>query len=159
MAHVTGHFDESALLSRPTAELGRLSSRSLMLGAIGAVGIALGLVTFGDHFADAFWQSYLIGYIFWIGITLGALGILMIQHLTGGAWTMIVGAMALIGDRAAKAAVATNDVWVFYPLNPAPDRQWLPIAWVVLSLIGTGVQLGFTGGEKGRVGRKKPKTK
>jgi hypothetical protein len=89
MAHVTGHFDESALLSRPTAELGRLSSRSLMLGAIGAVGIALGLVTFGDHFADAFWQSYLIGYIFWIGITLGALGILMIQHLTGGAWTMI----------------------------------------------------------------------
>ena len=89
MAHVTGHFDESALLARPTAELGRLGSRSLMLGAVGAVGVALGLVTFGDHFADAFWQSYLIGYIFWIGITLGALGILMIQHLTGGAWTMI----------------------------------------------------------------------
>ena len=57
MAHVTGHFDESALLSRPTAELGRLSSRSLMLGAIGALGIALGLVVFGDEFAEAFWQS------------------------------------------------------------------------------------------------------
>ncbi len=36
---------------------------------------------------EAFWQSYLIAYIFWIGITLGSLGILMIQHLTGGAWT------------------------------------------------------------------------
>jgi hypothetical protein len=71
----------------------------------------------------------------------------------GGAWTVIVGAMALVGDRAAKAAVAANDVWVLYPLNPAPDRQWLPIAWVVLALIGTGVQLGWTGGEKGRVGR------
>jgi uncharacterized protein DUF4203 len=77
----------------------------------------------------------------------------------GGAWTIIVGSMALIGDRAAKAAVAANDVWVLYPLNPAPDRQWLPIAWVVLGLIGTGVQLGWTGGEKGRVGRRKPKTK
>ena len=77
----------------------------------------------------------------------------------GGAWTIIVGSMAIIGDRAAKAAVAANDVWVLYPLNPAPDRQWLPIAWVVLGLIGTGVQLGWTGGEKGRVGRRKPKTK
>jgi len=85
--------------------------------------------------------------------------VIIISTGFGGAWTMIVGAMALIGDRAAKAAVATNDVWVFYPLNPAPDRRWLPIAWVVLSLIGTGVQLGFTAGEKGRVGRKKPKTK
>jgi len=37
---------------------------------------------------DAFWQSYLIAYVFWIGITLGSLGILMVQHLTGGAWTM-----------------------------------------------------------------------
>ena len=45
------------------------------------------------------------------------------------------------------------------PLDPAPGRRWVPIAWIVLSLIGTGVQLGFTGGEKGRVGRKKPKTK
>ena len=77
----------------------------------------------------------------------------------GGAWTILVGSMALIGDRAAKAAVAANDVWVLYPLNPAPERQWLPIAWVVLGLIGTGVQLGWTGGEKGRVGRRKPKTK
>lgn len=85
--------------------------------------------------------------------------VIIISTGFGGAWTMIVGAMALIGDRAAKAAVATNDVWVLYPLNPAPDRQWLPIAWIVLSLIGTGVQLGFTGGEKGRVGRQKPKTK
>jgi hypothetical protein len=77
----------------------------------------------------------------------------------GGAWTMIVGAMALIGDRAALVAAASGDVWVAYPLDPAPGRRWVPIAWIALSLIGTGVQLGWTGGEKGRVGRKKPKTK
>lgn len=77
----------------------------------------------------------------------------------GGAWTMIVGAMALVGDRAALAAAASGDVWVAYPLDPAPGRRWVPIAWIVLSLIGTGVQLGWTGGEKGRVGRRKPKTK
>src|SRR5215831_1553162 len=40
-----------------------------------------------------------------------------------GAWTMIVGAMALMGDRAAKTAVAVNDVWVFYPLDPTSERS------------------------------------
>ncbi|MSO30711.1 MAG: TMEM198/TM7SF3 family protein [Acidobacteria bacterium] len=73
----------------------------------------------------------------------------------GGAWTLIVGAMALVGDRTALAAAAAGDVWVAYPLNPAPGRTWVKIAWVVLSLIGVGVQMGITGGDKGRVGRRK----
>ena len=76
----------------------------------------------------------------------------------GGAWTMIVGAMALIGDRTALAAAVSVDVWVAYPMNPAPDQEWLPIAWLVLGAIGTGVQLGITGGEKGRVVRRKRNT-
>ena len=73
----------------------------------------------------------------------------------GGAWTMIVGAMALVGSRAAIKAVASNDVWVAYPLNPAPGQRWVVIVWMILSLIGAGVQLGITGGEKGRVVKRK----
>jgi hypothetical protein len=75
----------------------------------------------------------------------------------GGAWTMIVGAMALIGDRTALRAAASNDVWVAYPLNPAPGQRWVVAVWIVLSLIGAGVQLGITGGENGRVGKRKKK--
>ena len=75
----------------------------------------------------------------------------------GGAWTMIVGAMALVGDRTALKAAASGDVWVAYPLNPAPGQRWVPIVWIVLSLIGAGVQLGITGGEKGRVVKRKKK--
>ena len=41
-------------------------------------------------------------------------------------------------------------------MNPAPGQQWVPIAWMALGAIGTGVQLGITGGEKGRVGRRNP---
>jgi Domain of unknown function (DUF4203) len=85
--------------------------------------------------------------------------VIIISTAFGGAWTIIVGSMALLGDRAARAALATNDVWVLYPLDPAPGRRWVPIAWIVLSLIGTGVQLGWTGGETGRVGRRTQKTK
>jgi len=94
----------------------------------------------------------------------GAVGSMYLQRYViivgtgfGGAWTMIVGAMALIGDRAAMAAAVSGDVWVAYPLNPAPGQRWVPFAWVILGLIGTGVQLGWTGGEKGRVVRRKKK--
>jgi hypothetical protein len=76
----------------------------------------------------------------------------------GGAWTLIVGAMAMIGDRKALAAAATGDVWVAYPLDPAPGQRWVPILWILVALVGTAVQLGWTGGEKGRVGRRRKKS-
>jgi hypothetical protein len=95
---------------------------------------------------------------------LGAVGAIYLQRYFiivgtgfGGAWTLIVGAMALVGDRTAMAAAAAGDVWVAYPLDPAPGQQWIPIAWMVLGAIGVGVQMGITGGEKGRVGRRKRK--
>jgi Domain of unknown function (DUF4203) len=77
----------------------------------------------------------------------------------GGAWTMIVGAMALVGNRAALRAAASGDVWVAYPLDPAPGQQWVVVVWIVLSIIGAAVQQGITGGEKGRVVRRRRKKK
>ena len=71
-----------------------------------------------------------------------------------GSWLLIHGIMASLGNRAALAA-ATKDIWVFYPLSPAPGQGWVPYAWVVLSLIGAATQLGWTGGEKGRVVRRR----
>ena len=75
----------------------------------------------------------------------------------GGAWTMIVGAMALVGDRTALKAATSGDVWVAYPLNPAPGQRWVLLVWLTLSLIGACVQVGITGGEKGRVVKRKKK--
>ncbi len=75
----------------------------------------------------------------------------------GGAWTMIVGMMAVIGDKTAMAAAAAGDVWVAYPLNPAPGQRWVPIAWLALGAAGAAVQLWVTGGEKGRVVRRRKK--
>src|SRR6266536_3074746 len=37
-----------------------------------------------------FFRSYLVGYLFWIGITLGCLGLLQLQNLTGGAWGLVI---------------------------------------------------------------------
>jgi hypothetical protein len=76
----------------------------------------------------------------------------------GGAWTLIVGMMALLGNPTAISAAAAGNVWVAYPLSPAPGPRWVPVAWIVLGLIGTTVQLGWTGGERGRVVRRKKKS-
>jgi hypothetical protein len=84
---------------------------------------------------------------------LGSIGAMFLQRYViivatafGGAWTVIVGGIAVAGERsvAAKAASAA-DVWILYPTSPAPGQTWVPVAWVVLGLIGTGVQLGITG--------------
>ena len=62
----------------------------------------------------------------------------------GGAWTIIVGALALGGDRRA-ARTTLSEVWILYPTTPAPGQRWVPIAWIALGLVGTAVQLGVTG--------------
>jgi hypothetical protein len=96
MAGGQGHLDDATLLSRPTAELGRLGGRAQLLAL---VGLALSVIGF-FVVRDAFWQSYLIAYIFWIGITLGSLAVLMVQYLSGGAW-------GLVSRRILEASVRT----------------------------------------------------
>jgi hypothetical protein len=71
--------------------------------------------------------------------------VIIVATAFGGAWTVIVGALAISGDRGAARAASAGDVWIVYPMTPAPGQGWVPIVWVVLGLIGTGVQLGVTG--------------
>ena len=68
--------------------------------------------------------------------------VIIVATAFGGAMTVIVGGLAVAGDRAASR---TGDVWILYPTSPAPGQTWVTIAWIVLGLIGTGVQLGMTG--------------
>jgi MFS family permease len=68
-----------------------------------------------------------------------------------GSWTIIVGALALMGDRTALNAAAAGDIWVAYPMTPAPGQRWVPFAWIALGVIGTFVQMFVTGGERGRI--------
>ena len=77
----------------------------------------------------------------------------------GGGWTLIVGALAMMGDKTAMTAAAAGDIWVAYPMNPAPGQPWVPYAWIVLSLVGTLVQMFVTGGQSGRVVRPNKKKK
>src|SRR5580765_1496808 len=85
----------------------------------------------------------------------GSIGAMFLQRYVfvvatafGGAWTVIVGGLAVAGDRSAARAATAGDVWILYPLSPAPGQKWVPVAWVALGLIGTAVQLITTGRKK-----------
>ena len=39
---------------------------------------------------EQFFRSYLLGFMLWLGAALGCMAFLMIQHLTGGKWGMVI---------------------------------------------------------------------
>jgi hypothetical protein len=63
-----------------------IGRRSLMIGAVASV-IAV-IVGFSNP--TVFMRGYLISYMDWLGICLGSMVILMIRHLTGGGWGMVI---------------------------------------------------------------------
>src|ERR1700686_434426 len=63
-----------------------LQKRLLIVGVIFAV-ISLALAFLRP---DEFFRAYLLGYMDWLGVTLGSMAILMIRHLTGGGWGMVI---------------------------------------------------------------------
>jgi hypothetical protein len=66
--------------------VGRLQQRALGAGIVGLVACGICVFLYGDQYADRFFHSYLIAFMFVLGLSLGSLGLLMLQHLTGGHW-------------------------------------------------------------------------
>src|SRR6195256_3084724 len=56
--------------------------------------------------------------------------VIVVATAFGGAWTVIVGGLAISGDRGAARAASVASVWILYPLTPAPGQRWVPVAWI-----------------------------
>jgi hypothetical protein len=84
-------------------------------------GVAAFAVLLVGRFLDPaqFYRSYLLGFSLWAGIALGCLGILMLQHLTGGAWGVVL-------RRILEAGAATLPVLfiLFLPLTTGLHRLY-----------------------------------
>lgn len=61
-------------------------NRALLVGAVGLVGCGIAYVVAAEHFFPA----YLVSFLFWLGISLGALAVSMLHHVTGGGWGVAV---------------------------------------------------------------------
>jgi hypothetical protein len=84
-----------------------MQKRSLAVGLIAAVLCAGGALIF----PPVFFRAYLSAYIFWIGIPVGALALLMLHHLVGGRWGFMI-------QRVLEAAIQTLPLMalLFIPL-------------------------------------------
>ncbi len=68
------------------ADLNGLRSLALGVGGIGTLVWAVGLYLDPEQAL----RSWLLGFIFWGGIGIGAIGLIMLQYLTGGAWGVVL---------------------------------------------------------------------
>jgi hypothetical protein len=100
----------------PPAMIDRMRSRSLVVGVVFSV-LALGL-TLGFSQWGLFLRSWLFSFMFWLGLTLGSLVLLMLQYTSGGNW-------GRLGRRMWEAAA--GNWWLMFLF-------WLPIAFGVKQL-------------------------
>jgi len=107
----------------------RAQTLGWMIGGIALVLAVVGAVTAPDKFI----RAYLFSYLFVLGLTLGSLGLLMLQHLTGGRWGVVL-------RRPLEAA--SRNIWLLLVL-------FVPIVWGMKYLYnGNGTDLGWMNSPK-----------
>ena len=85
-------------------------------------------------------RSWLLGFIFWGGISVGSLGILILQYLTGGAWGVVIRRFVEAGSRTLVAVallflpifVGASSLYEWTHLNDeiiAKRQPYLSVRW------------------------------
>lgn len=102
--------------------IGRARSVALFAGVMALVVMATDRA--------AFWQAYLLGWLFWFGIAIGSLGLLLLFHLTGGKWGKAL-------EPTLESAAATLPWWglLFIPVLSALPQlyAWARPEWAASS--------------------------
>lgn len=76
--------------------LKKLQGAALIALVIGVVLSAVGFFVEGQ---DSFFRSWLTSYLYWFGMTVGCIGLLMLHHTVGGGWGFIIRRMLEAGSR------------------------------------------------------------
>jgi len=80
----TATFNRSDLMAPAVAQT--IQQRSLVIGVLGAIATIAGAFLA----PGSFYSAYLIGFMFWLGLSLGCMAILMLYHLVGGKWGTVI---------------------------------------------------------------------
>jgi hypothetical protein len=97
---------------RAPESIDRIRQRALIAAVIGLVICVIGIFKAPDRF----FPSYLLAFMFILGLSLGSLGLLMLQHLTGGNWGIII-RRPLESATRALAVVAVLFVPIFFGMK------------------------------------------
>jgi hypothetical protein len=112
---------------RAPESVDHIRQRALIAGVIGVVMCIVGFLKAPDRF----FPSYLLAFMFVLGLSLGSLGLLMLQHLTGGNWGIII-RRPLESATRVLALVAVLFVPIFFGM------KYLYAAWLNAPASGEG---------------------
>jgi hypothetical protein len=84
-----------SMTATPESRIILWQRRSLLAGIAGALLSAAWFLTDRDQFL----RSYLFAYVYWTGMGLGCLGILLLHHTVGGKWGMVIRRLCEAGAR------------------------------------------------------------
>ena len=73
----------------PPPVVKKLSRGSLIVGVLFSVIAAVTAFVLPNG-GDEFYRAYLVAFMLWLGIALGSMAIIMIRHLTGGGWGVVI---------------------------------------------------------------------
>jgi len=121
---------------------------ALGVGGIFSLVILIAALVGGDVGKEQALRSWLLGFIFWGGIGLGCLGILILQYLFRGAWSVVVRRVAEAGSRTLPVILllflpllaGVNHLYEWTHMHDDPIvayRGWYltPMGWGLRSLI------------------------
>ena len=109
----------------------------IIAGVVGIVGLIIGFVMCKE--LAVFMRGYLVGFMLWVGLSLGCLALLMLQYVSGGLW-------GLISRRFLEAAAKCFPLMalLFIPVAvaapkfyPWVDKQtgWLNFPWFYIRAV------------------------
>src|SRR5947209_2416494 len=96
----------------PPSVIDRMRGPSLVVGVVCSILAIAGAFLLGW---ETFLQAWLVGFMFWLGITLGSLTLLMLQYVSGGNW-------GRLGRRFWEAATSPYSILLMFLF-------WLPLAF------------------------------
>jgi len=80
----TATLNKSDFTAPPVAQT--IQTRSLFVGLVGVVASVAGAFVTPENF----YSAYLTSFMFWLGLSLGCMAILMLYHMVGGAWGTVI---------------------------------------------------------------------
>ena len=99
-----------------------IQQRSLGVGLL--FGVASLIVALIPSTREQFFHSYLLGFMLWLGISLGSMAFLMIQHLTGGKWGMVIRRQLEAAMNTLPSARLTTSMAPSRSFNTSPLIGW-----------------------------------
>lgn len=117
----------------------------LYLAAVAVAGAAVGVLALDFSWApaDREPEAWMVILVCLAGASLAVVlqrYVIIVGTAFGGAWTALVGVLALVGHPGARA-VTDGDLWRMYPMAPARGQVPFAIGWLSLGLLAALWQL------------------